>query len=389
MILVVLLGGEARLAASGGLLAGAAQAQENSDSLTVGRKFQMASKVLGETRDIWVALPAGYEGGQERYPVLIQLGDLSHFRYSVPIVDILARSDHIPAMIVVALPDPTPRHHYRDSTPTAVDYLPASGGAPQFLRFLDEELIPYIEANYRSQPFRILCGHGLSGLFAVTAMLESPGTFGAVLTDGASMTYDNSFILTAAETKSAGSRLRGSLYLGVGNEVETIPGLRALVRLLERKAYPGLEWTLAVEPDEDQGTAAVPVFYKGLKWIFRAWRIPVEVAAKGMEDVHAYYAGLAEKFGYDIPVTEKTLAGRGVQLIREQRFEDAAALLKLNARAYPDSHQALLSLAFLCERTKDWKQAAGYYEMAAAKAGPSQPELAKFYRAQAERLKKR
>src|SRR4030042_1377592 len=205
------------LLASAGLPAGAARAQEKLDSLTVGRKLQMVSKALAETRDVWVALPAGYENGQERYPVLIQLGDLSHLRYSVPVVDVPAGNDHIPAMIVVALPDPTPRHHYRDTTPTAVDYLPGSGGAPRFLRFLNEELIPHLEANYRTQPYRVLCGHGLSALFAVYTLLESPGSFGGVLTDGASLTYNGSAILKLAEAKLADPRGRGSVYLGGGN----------------------------------------------------------------------------------------------------------------------------------------------------------------------------
>ena len=377
------------LTASVGSPAEAFQAQDKPDFLTVGQKVQVASKVLDETREVWIRLPAGYENSQERYPVLIQLGGDRHFLYSAAIVDLLAGNGHIPAMIVAALPDPTPRHHYRDSTPTAADYLPESGGAPQFLKFLKDELIPHLESNYRTQPFRILCGHGLSGLFAVYALFESPGVFGAIITDGASLTYDGSSLLKAVEAKLSDPRLRGSLYLGVGNELETIPGLQALVRLLERRASPGLEWKMEVEKDEDQGTASLPVFYKGLKWLYRAWRIPVEVAAKGLESVRAYYADLAEKFGYDIPVTEKTLSGRGFQLIREQRFDDAAALFALNAQAYPDSPQVYHNLAVLHERMKNWKQAAAYYEKAAEKAGPAEAELAKFYRAQAERLKKR
>jgi predicted alpha/beta superfamily hydrolase len=366
----------------------AAQAQERPEPLLSGVKVQLASKVLEETRDVWVVVPAGYENGQERYPVLIQLGDLAHLRYSVPIVDVLARNGHIPAMIVVACPDPTPRHHYRDSTPTAVDYLPASGGAPRFLKFLKEELIPYLEANFRTRPYRVLCGHGLSGLFAVYATLESPGTFGGVIADGASLTYDGSAILKAAEARLADPRVRGSIYFGAGNEAETVPGLQAFVRLLERRVHAGLEWALGVEADEDQGTAAVPVFHKGLKWLFRTWRIPVEAAAEGIDAVRAYYAGLSEKYGYDIPVTEGTLSGRGFQLIREQRFEDAAVVLEVNARAYPGSSRVYQDLATLYERTRDWTRAAESYERAAEKAGPAQPDLAKFYRAQAERLRK-
>ena len=146
---------------------------------------------------------------------------------------------------------------------------------------------------------------------------------------------------------------------------------------------------MEVEKDEDQGTASLPAFFKGLKWLFRSWRIPVEVASKGLDAVRAYYKGLSEKFGYEIPVAEGTLAGRGFQLIREQRFGDAAALFHLNVKAHPDSHRALQNLAFLYERTKDWKKAAEYYDQAAGKAAAAQPELAVFYRAQADRLRKR
>jgi len=370
------------------LLAGPSLAQEKPEASAV-RTVSLASKILNETRELRIRLPEGYEQSVERYPVLIQLGGGSHFAYSTAIVDLLAKNDHIPALIVVSLSDPTPRHHYRDSTPTKVDYLPASGGAPAFLKFLKEELIPHLEANLRTQPFRILCGHGLSGLFAVYALLESPGTFGGFITDGASLTFDNSMIFEYARPKLADPKAGGFLYLGVGNEQETIPGLRRLDELLKKSALAVLTWKLEIEQDEDQGTAALPVFYKGLKWIYSGWRMPADIAAAGLPAVRAYYADLSKKYGYEIPASEKALSGRGFQLIREQRFADAEKVFLLNAQAYPDSHQVFMNLAFLFERMKDWKQAADSYEKAAEKAAKAQPDLANYYRAQAERLRKR
>ena len=375
-------------AIAGILSAVAAVSQENPGAGAV-QKASLSSTILNETREVWIHVPEGYEKSDDRYPVLIQLGGGPHFAYSMAIVDLLAKNEHIPAMIVAALPDPTPRHHYRDSTPTRVDYLPASGGAPAFLRFLKEELIPHLEANFRTQPFRILCGHGLSGLFAVYALLESPGTFGGFITDGASLTFDNSMIFEFARPKLAGPNVRGFLFLGVGNEQETIPGLQTLAGLLEKTAPAGLAWKMEIEKDEDQGTAALPVFYKGLKWIYGGWRMPAETAAGGLSAVQAHFADLSKKFGYEIPASEKALSGRGFQLIREQRFAEAETVFRLNAQAHADSHQACMNLAFLFERMKDWKQAAAFYEKAAEKAATAQPELAGFYRAQAERLKKR
>jgi len=377
------------LAVSQGVSAGVRPSPDAPESILSGRKMKIESKILQETREIWVKLPSGYENSQELYPVLIQLGGETHFLYSSAIVDFLSRYDDIPRMIVAAVIDPTPRQHYRDSTPTKVDYLTASGGAPQFLRFIKEELLPALDTEFRTRPFKILCGHGLSGLFAVYALLESPGTFKAFLTDGASLTYDNSALLKGVEKRLDDPLLAGALYLGVGNERETIPGIKTLADLLASKAPRGLDWKMDIQTEEDQGTAALPAFYDGLKWVFRAWRLPLGVAVRGIDAVKDYYRDLSGKFSYEIPVTEKTLSVLGFQLIREQRFPEAATVFEVNAAAFPESPDVHHNLAMLSERQKQWDKAAAHYETAALKAGPQRPELAQFFRRQAEQARLR
>jgi predicted alpha/beta superfamily hydrolase len=376
------------LAAALVVLGGIAAAQDKPNSLTVGQRLELTSTVLNEKRDVWVALPSGYENGRDRYPVVVQLGDLSHFRYSVPIVDLLSGKGHLPRHIVVGLPDPTPRHHYRDSTPTKVDYLPASGGAANFLAFLKNELVPYIDSRFRTEPFRIVCGHGLSGLFIVWALKESAGTFGAAITDSASLTYDNSFLLEEWAARPPAFVKPAFLYLAAGDERETLEGLQRLAAQLKKNPPAGLDWTIGVEKDEDQGTVCVQAFYKGLKWIYRDWRLPVATATRGIDSVKTHFAGLSQRFGYSIPVTENVLSVRGFQLIGEQKFEDAARIFNLSAKTYPDSYQVYQNLGFLYERMKDAAKAAAAYEQAAEKAASSQPDLAKYFRMQADRLRK-
>ena len=41
---------------------------------------------------------------------------------------------------------------------------PTAGGADEFLRFLSDELIPWVEGQYRTASFRVLVGHSLGGL---------------------------------------------------------------------------------------------------------------------------------------------------------------------------------------------------------------------------------
>jgi hypothetical protein len=225
-------------------------------------------------------------------------------------------------------------------------------------------------------------------MFALYALLEAPETFRAGLTDGASLAYDDFALLKRIEGGGVGARLRGLLFLGVGNERETLPPLRRLADHLTRSKSPGLDWTLRVEPDEDQGTAALPAFHQGLKWMFRDWRIPIETVRQGWEAVRAHVAALSDRYGYAVPLTAATLSGRGFGLLREQRFEEAGLALELNARTFPDLPDVHHHLAVLAERMKRWEQAAGHYDTAAAKAA-AQPPLAQFYKSQAEGARRR
>jgi predicted alpha/beta superfamily hydrolase len=65
----------------------------------------------------------------------------------------------------------------RDYTPTYAPNqkggleFPTSGKAEKFLEYLKSELFPYIESNYKTQPYRILAGWSLGGLFTVYTFL--------------------------------------------------------------------------------------------------------------------------------------------------------------------------------------------------------------------------
>ena len=55
----------------------------------------------------------------------------------------------------------------------------ASGGADQFLRFIEKELKPWVDERYRMNGYSILMGHSLSGLFGMHAFVTQPDAFDA------------------------------------------------------------------------------------------------------------------------------------------------------------------------------------------------------------------
>src|ERR1700733_7129544 len=81
------------------------QAQLDTIPATVDSAFFLNSKIPGESRSIWIHLPATYHSTDQDYPVLYLLDGEGHFKYVSELVDYLSGYDRnrIPEMIVVAI----------------------------------------------------------------------------------------------------------------------------------------------------------------------------------------------------------------------------------------------------------------------------------------------
>ncbi len=148
-------------------------------TVNVGQKETIKSKILNEDREILVHLPENYYNNPDKtYPVLYRLdGSLILLSETVVIVNRLTYSYEItPEMIIVAIKN-TERD--KDMWPVNTKYYPEPlvPGAANFLGFIREELLPYIEDSYRTTGERIICGQSLSSVFVLNTFLQQPGLF--------------------------------------------------------------------------------------------------------------------------------------------------------------------------------------------------------------------
>src|SRR6266478_3558767 len=130
-------------------------------------KLTVRSNVLGEDRTILVRTPPGYDANKLAYPVLYLTDGDAHIAHTASTVEFLARNGRMSEMIVVGI---TNTDRTRDLTPTKATganaaQFPTAGGADNFLKFIETEVIPEIEKRYRVQPYRVLAGHSFGGLF--------------------------------------------------------------------------------------------------------------------------------------------------------------------------------------------------------------------------------
>lgn len=216
----------------------------------------LTSSVMGEDRRVLIRLPRHYAlDATTRYPVLYKLDGDNQFERYDDSIDILQSLDAMPDLILVALPnargqrnrDLTPASLHQDVGPDGTLGTGEMGGGERFLDFIERELIPYIDKNYRTTPPRVFAGHSRGGLLVLQSLLSKPDLFQARFIFSAPLMRDEQrLILDTQKFFAARPDHRSFLYCNWG-EAEN-EGMNqsygAMKRLLTGRAPKGLRWTL-------------------------------------------------------------------------------------------------------------------------------------------------
>ena len=325
------------------------------------KRLVLKSTVLGEERVVLVRTPAGYETNQAHYPVLYMTDGDAHMGHTASTIEFLVQNGRIPDLIVVGV---TNTDRTRDLTPVkSTDKTPAgelrnptSGGADNFLKFFETELIPLVEEQYRVQPYRIFAGHSLGGLFAIHAMISKPALFNSYIAVSPSLQWEHDEALKRAETYLKNQKeMKTSLFVSLGNEPGAIgTDFDSFKELLSKTKIKGFEWQAERMADEDHGSVVLRSHYFGLRKIFDGWLMPSDpksgAVLGGLQGADAHYKKLSEKFGYPIPVPEQVINQMGYQFIFDNKPDEAIAVFKANVERYPKSANVYDSLAEAYER---------------------------------------
>jgi len=133
-------------------------------------RHEFDSAVLGNRRDVWAYRPAAGKPG-----ALLVLFDAHSYLWQVPtpvIVDNLVADGLVPPTAVVLVGNASPEARGRELPPNE-----------SFIRFLDEELMPWVEQQGLAQPpaRTVVAGSSYGGLASAYAGLRLPHRFGNVL----------------------------------------------------------------------------------------------------------------------------------------------------------------------------------------------------------------
>lgn len=314
----------------------------------------------GRSYELYVQLPPSYAVSDTvAYPVLYLtdaetelLGMFTGLQYFVQ------RWGGGREVILVAVADGDVDEHFRSLR--RVDYTPTpvppdsrtSGGAPEFLEFLREQAMPFIEGRYRANPAdRGIWGHSLGGLFAAHALLDSPGTFHRYIISSPVLTYDDGLLVkNAAIHAAAHDTLPARVYsaFGADEPASDIEAWEDFFAELEAAGLADLRATAELVPEADHLTVMPIAFVRGLKAVYGLQPIAAVVdsaiAAGGIAEAKRLYQHLLSTEPQEYDFAEAQLNNLGYSLLGRNQVAEAIEVFRLNVERFPLSGNVYDSL---------------------------------------------
>jgi Predicted hydrolase of the alpha/beta superfamily len=236
------------------------------DGYTV-KKDSLQSDVLKQNRKISIFLPDGYDAKDARFPVLYVLDADGRDQHTVPTARFLFVNNKMPKAIVVGVFN-VDRNH--DFLPDSSQAASTGGGADNFVQFFKKELIPYINKNFKTEPFNVLIGHSYGGVFVMHALLNDPDLFDAYIAIDPSFWYKNQMQVKSAQNEFHKSKNWNKPIFISGRDGGGMKdmGITPMEKLLKSSAPAGLKWKVVAYPNEDHGSVPFKSVYDGLRYIF-------------------------------------------------------------------------------------------------------------------------
>lgn len=234
----------------------------------------VASEIVGRGYHVYVMLPEGYsESAQDLYPTIYLLDGGALFPLLVAYYRYLNFGEEIPDSIIVGISyggDSLEDGNYRSTDYTAPskerDYW---GGAARFQDFLSNELLTFIEENYRSNPDRrIIFGQSIGGQFVLYTALTQPDLFWGHIASNPALHRNLPFFLE--QHGRASTNGRSKLFVGSGTLDDPQFHEPAQAWIEHWSGANDTPWKLkTMDLEGETHMSAPPVsFRQGMRWLF-------------------------------------------------------------------------------------------------------------------------
>jgi len=233
--------------------------QKDGDPVVMGVTRIIPSKVFGEDKAIYISLPLSYKTGRS-FPVFYALDGLGNFSRTASTLDLLGQ-DKLPEMIVVGLTTRNRQQEYtlaplvetgraKSEVPPEPRLDEREQSVQKTLRFILDEVAPFIEQNYRTTRYRLLFGGSLSASYVLYALLSMPEAFDVYIASSPNIGHSGDYLIDraasffrSASTATPSATLNKRLYISYSKEEHwrTIRYIPRFVKAIEANRPAGFD----------------------------------------------------------------------------------------------------------------------------------------------------
>lgn len=309
--------------------------------VTLGEISSLQSKVLNKTIPLSIHLPESYDSSRKTYPVLYMLGSDYRARFAMlaSTLDYMG-GGQIPEMILIGIDLPEgngillPTRNNQDTT------IPDN-----YINFFETELIPYVDNNYRTAPFKVLFGGSNSGFFSVYTLLNNPLLFNGYFASSPSLTN----IPTELQQKIKSGPLKTLsknrfLHIIYSDDEGSLPKLVSeFSRVLEE--HKPESFTYKVDELVNQGHVPAMDFTQFLLALYPDFNPSENLDT--LDKVKQHFARLSKRYGYEIQPPISVIFHLGFTMTMSKNLIVAEEIFQYSLKVYPERKEPYLGMGVL------------------------------------------
>ncbi|WP_460220618.1 alpha/beta hydrolase-fold protein [Psychroserpens sp. MEBiC05023] len=328
------------------------------------------SRKLNTTRELKIKLPDNYDPESElKHPVIIVFDGEYLFEPVCGQVSFQTHFDEMPESIIVGIVQGKERFY--DSYVDEVSGLPFESG-DRFYKFVDQELIPHLDANYNTSKFKVAVGHNLMGNFINSFLFHEEPVFQAYI----NLSPD----FKGTMSQNVATRLEwlnNDIFYYMATSDKDIKGIRAIVKETNQKLKDIDNQKLTYYFDELTGDSHYQLVTGALsKAMDRIFELYKPLDDKELKEKAFPYEGtlddyivdryerIDDLFGIYKPISEEEL--QQLITVAEERkdLESIYKIGKLANKLNPNSSFGTFYMAQYAEKLGKTKKAVKLYESA-------------------------
>ncbi len=240
--------------------------------------------VKNETYIIQISLPLGYSLSEKSFPVLYVLDGDKAFGITKGIADWLMIGKEIKDIIVVGISyghglsewwfNRARDYTHCNDTIVARGRFKNAGGADNFLEFMQNELFPEVNKNYKTNPdSSFICGSSFGGMFCTYVLFKKPEMFrGYIIAAPTLMWNDRSLLKLEIEYSGNHKELNKTVFIADGTHsdpVWTNNPTSEFISNVKNHNYTGLVFIPQNYEDETHISVFPSALTSGLKTMFK------------------------------------------------------------------------------------------------------------------------